>query len=121
VCVCVYVSAFACVLGLCARARAFLGGVFAALMGSDGVLRRRRGAYRRGWGAWWRCGMRGRAVKSQMRGNCFESQQIWWSEIRVDDGGGGVIRISVCVCVCVWWGGWIEWLVGARGEGFWEG
>lgn len=28
-----------------------------------------------------------------MRGNCFESQQIWWNEIRVDDGGGGVIRI----------------------------
>lgn len=30
-----------------------------------------------------------------MRGNCFESQQIWWSEIRADDGGGGVIRIRV--------------------------
>jgi len=32
-------------------------------------------------------------VKTQMRGNCFESQQIWWREIRADDGGGGVIRI----------------------------
>lgn len=30
-----------------------------------------------------------------MRGNCFESQQIWWSEIRADDGGGGVIRIRM--------------------------
>lgn len=30
-----------------------------------------------------------------MRGNCFESEQIWWREIRADDGGGGVIRIRV--------------------------
>lgn len=36
-----------------------------------------------------------------MRGNCFESEQIWRSEIRADDGGsGGVIRIRACV------GGW---------------
>lgn len=33
-----------------------------------------------------------------MRGNCFESEQIWRSEIRADDGGsGGVIRIRACV------------------------
>lgn len=30
-----------------------------------------------------------------MRGNCFESEQIWRSEIRADDGGSsGVIRIK---------------------------
>lgn len=68
-------------------------------MGSDGVLRRWRGFI--GGGRWVDGGVgggwRGRAVKSQMRGNCFESQQIWWSEIRADDGGGGgVIRIRVC-------------------------
>lgn len=28
-----------------------------------------------------------------MRGNCFESEQIWWREIRADDNGCGVIRI----------------------------
>lgn len=40
--------------------------------------------------------MRGKAVKKwQMRGNCFESQQIWWSEIRADDGGCGVMGIRV--------------------------
>lgn len=64
-------------------------------MGSDGVLRRWRGFIR--GGRWVDGGVAGggRAVKSQMRGNCFESQQIWWSEIRADDGGGGVIRIRV--------------------------
>lgn len=37
-----------------------------------------------------------------MRGNCFESQQFWWSEISADDGGGGVIRIRVGGGVRVW-------------------
>lgn len=55
-----------------------------------------------------------------MRGNCFESQQIWWSEIRADDGGGGVIRIRV---EGGGWGGvgesrrWWWWLVGGGGCG----
>lgn len=45
-----------------------------------------------------RAGECGVAVKSQMRGNCFESEQIWRSEIRADDGGsGGVIRIRARV------------------------
>lgn len=52
------------------------------LMDSGGVLKTCRG-FTKG-GRWVDGGMwRGTAVKSQMRGNCFESQQIWWSEIRV--------------------------------------
>lgn len=64
-------------------------------MGSNGVLRRWRGFIEGGRWVDGGVGGGGRAVKSQMRGNCFESQQIWWSEIRADDGGGGVIRIRV--------------------------
>lgn len=44
-----------------------------------------------------------------MRGNCFESEQIWWSEIRADDGGGGVIRIRVTVGLWRGGGGWWGW------------
>lgn len=66
------------------------------LAGSEGILWRRRG-FTEG-GRWVDGGAGGgRALKSQMRGNCFESEQIWWSEIRADDGGGGVIRIRVAV------------------------
>ena len=52
-----------------------------------------------------------------MRGNCFESQQIWWSEIRADDGGGGVIRIRAEGGLerVEGGGGWWWWLVGAWG------
>lgn len=56
-----------------------------------------------------------------MRGNCFESEQIWWSEIRADDGGGGVIRIRVMLGL---WRGAEGGGVGADvcvGRGFWEG
>lgn len=56
-----------------------------------------------------------------MRGNCFESEQIWWSEIRADDGGGGVIRIRVTVGL---WRGVEGGGVGlgvCGGRGFWEG
>lgn len=49
-----------------------------------------------------------------MRGNCFESQQIWWSEIRADDGGGGVIRIRVG-------GRGLERVEGGGGSGGWRG
>lgn len=44
-----------------------------------------------------------------MRGNCFESEQIWWSEIRADDGGGGVIRIRVTVGLWRGGRGWWCW------------
>lgn len=67
-------------------------------------MRRWRGFYGKGVGGFdggaggGRAGECGVAVKSQMRGNCFESEQIWRSEIRADDGGsGGVIRIRACV------------------------
>lgn len=77
-------------------------GFWLLMIGGWSVEEVERVLWKGGRWVWWRRGRRagecGVAVKSQMRGNCFESEQIWRSEIRADDGGsGGVIRIRACV------------------------
>lgn len=66
-------------------------------MSSNGIFWRCRGFTEGGRLADGGVGGGGQSLKPQMRGNCFESEQIWWSEIRADDDGGGVIRIRVVV------------------------